>query len=338
MSQVATIERAREPAVGTPIFREPAPTSVRRIVLRTAGRKRGPIARLMSPSDIGEMLKPFVFLDHAEVPHSGSELAGIHPHSGIATLTTVLQGGLVYEDTTGKQGEVPTGGLEWMKAGGGVWHDGGALKGDPLRVFQLWVALPPAAENSAPESQYISPRDVQEDGAHLGALGEGSNIRLFAGLRFAHFKGDGSLSTHYSSFGPFRSDVDIKRKFTGIGPRIGFDAMLPLAEQFSLDVGAAGAVLFGKQKFESHGNYSAFGTEFSENSESRSKNAVVPNLEASAAFSWLITDNAKFSLGYRVDSYWDVYDNGTIFDGRDEGDRIIHGPFIKLTIGTGGGG
>ena len=64
----------------------------------------------------------------------------------------------------------------------------------------------------------------------------------------------------------------------------------------------------------------------------------MPNLEASAAFSWLITDDAKFSLGYRVDSYFDVYDNGAIFDSRDAGDRIIHGPFIKLTIGTGGGG
>ena len=192
MSQVATIERAREPAVGTPIFREPAPTSVRRIVLRTAGRKRGPIARLMSPSDIGEMLKPFVFLDHAEVPHSGSELAGIHPHSGIATLTTVLQGGLVYEDTTGKQGEVPTGGLEWMKAGGGVWHDGGALKGDPLRVFQLWVALPPAAENSAPESQYISPRAVQEDGPVRVILGRHGSarsvIRAPQGIDYFHVR------------------------------------------------------------------------------------------------------------------------------------------------------
>ena len=174
MGQVATIERIRE----TPTLREPAATAnVRRVVLRTAGRTRGPITRLMSPSDIGEMLKPFVFLDHAEVPYSGPELAGIHPHSGIATLTTVLQGGLVYEDTTGKQGEVPTGGLEWMKAGGGVWHDGGALKGDPLRVFQLWVALPPADENSPPESQYISPRDVQRDGPVRVILGRHGTAR-----------------------------------------------------------------------------------------------------------------------------------------------------------------
>jgi redox-sensitive bicupin YhaK (pirin superfamily) len=190
MSQVATIQRIREPAV-TPTAREPAaPTGVRGIVLRTAGRKRGPITRLMSPSDLGELLKPFVFLDHAEVPYTGPELAGIHPHSGIATLTTVLQGGLAYEDTTGKQGEVPTGGLEWMKAGGGVWHDGGAIPGDPLRVFQLWVALPPAEENSPPESQYIAPKSVQEDGpvrVILGRHGKArSVIRAPEGMDYFH--------------------------------------------------------------------------------------------------------------------------------------------------------
>jgi len=192
MSKVATVERVREPTFGTPVFEEPAqaPATVRRVVLRTAGRKRGPINRLMSPSDIGEMLKPFVFLDHAEVPYTGPELAGIHPHSGIATLTTVLQGGLAYEDTTGKRGEVPTGGLEWMNAGGGVWHDGGALPGEPLRVFQLWVALPPAEENSAPESQYIPPHYVQADGpvrVILGGHGKAcSPIRAPEGIDYFH--------------------------------------------------------------------------------------------------------------------------------------------------------
>ena len=43
-----------------------------------AGRKRGPITRLMSPSDLGEMLKPFVFLDHAEVPYTRRRARG-HP-------------------------------------------------------------------------------------------------------------------------------------------------------------------------------------------------------------------------------------------------------------------
>ena len=42
-----------------------------------------------------------------------------------------------------------------MKAGNGVWHDGGPTPGEPLRAFQLWVALPPSEENAPPESQYI---------------------------------------------------------------------------------------------------------------------------------------------------------------------------------------
>src|SRR6202171_4756020 len=136
----------------------------RRIALRTRGRQHGPITRLVSPSDIGELIKPFVFLDHAEVAPRPEPLFGIHPHSGIATLTTVLRGGMVYEDTTGKKGSVPTGGLEWMKAGNGVWHDGGPTPGEPLRAFQLWVALPASEENAASDSQYIPPEAVQEEG------------------------------------------------------------------------------------------------------------------------------------------------------------------------------
>ena len=41
-------------------------TRQRAVVYRTKGRKHGPITRLMSPSDMGEILKPFVFLDHID--------------------------------------------------------------------------------------------------------------------------------------------------------------------------------------------------------------------------------------------------------------------------------
>src|SRR5260221_14135747 len=80
---------------------------VRGIALKTRGRRHGPITRLVSPADIGERIKPFVFLDHAEVVPRPEPLFGIHPHSGIATLTTILRGGLVYEDTTGAKGTGP---------------------------------------------------------------------------------------------------------------------------------------------------------------------------------------------------------------------------------------
>jgi hypothetical protein len=36
---------------------------VSRIARRTRGQSHGPITRLMSPSDVGRLLKPFVFLD-----------------------------------------------------------------------------------------------------------------------------------------------------------------------------------------------------------------------------------------------------------------------------------
>ena len=189
MSQTATMTRLRERGLNVP---PPAVGAARQIVFRTAGRKRGPITRLASPSDVGEMIKPFVFLDRAEVPFTGQQFMGIHPHSGIATLTTVLAGGLAYEDTTGKKGEVREGGLEWMRAGNGVWHDGGALEGKPLRVFQLWVALPASEENGPAESQYIAPEDVQEDGpvrVVLGRYGRArSVIRAPEGIDYFHIR------------------------------------------------------------------------------------------------------------------------------------------------------
>jgi redox-sensitive bicupin YhaK (pirin superfamily) len=188
----ATVARdSRRVDVGDP---PKAVTSIgaRRIALTTRGHRHGPITRLVSPSDIGELIKPFVFLDHAEVAPRPEPFFGIHPHSGIATLTTVLRGGMVYEDTTGKTGSVPTGGLEWMKAGNGVWHDGGATPGEPLRAFQLWVALPASEENAPPESQYIAPDAVQEDGPArviLGTYGSATSpIRAPAGINYLHVR------------------------------------------------------------------------------------------------------------------------------------------------------
>jgi redox-sensitive bicupin YhaK (pirin superfamily) len=179
-----------------------AESATRRVVQTTSGHRQGPITRLVSPSDIGELIKPFVFLDHFEVAPRPEPFMGIHPHSGIATLTVVLRGGVVYEDTTGKTGTVPMGGLEWMKAGNGVWHDGGAAPGEPLRGFQLWVALPPSEENGPAESQYIAPEQVQEEGPArviLGSYGRAvSPIRAPAGINYLHVRLKGGQRWRYT--------------------------------------------------------------------------------------------------------------------------------------------
>lgn len=126
----------------------------RKIVARTTGRTHGVITRLMSPSDLGQLIKPFVFLDYGVLPPSNAPM-GIHPHSGLATVSLPITGGFGYEDTTGKSGTIEAGGLEWMKAGNGVWHNGYVASIDPVEFYQLWVALSAAEENAEPESQYI---------------------------------------------------------------------------------------------------------------------------------------------------------------------------------------
>jgi redox-sensitive bicupin YhaK (pirin superfamily) len=125
----------------------------------------------MSPSDFGQLLKPFVFLDLFDnngMPFSGF---GLHPHSGIATLTYIAEGSVSYEDTNGATGLLPAGGVEWMQAGGGVWHGGGAGEPGRTRGFQLWIALPPSLELGSSQSLYLSPDTIQQDGPARVLLG-----------------------------------------------------------------------------------------------------------------------------------------------------------------------
>src|SRR2546428_3353143 len=61
----------------------PIATRPRTIVRRTRGNRHGPITRLMSPGDLGQLLKPFVFLDLFDMDTASFPGIGLHPHSGI---------------------------------------------------------------------------------------------------------------------------------------------------------------------------------------------------------------------------------------------------------------
>jgi redox-sensitive bicupin YhaK (pirin superfamily) len=135
-----------------------------RILYRTRGRRHGPITRLMSPGDLGEVLKPFVFLDLFDMEATSMSGFGLHPHSGIATVTHLFEGDVRYEDSTGAAGLLPEGGVEWFKAGHGAWHGGGAGEAPRARGFQLWLALPPEHELGPVESIYQAPGDIARDG------------------------------------------------------------------------------------------------------------------------------------------------------------------------------
>ena len=150
----------------------------RAVVFRSRGRTHGVITRLMSPGDLGEVLKPFVFLDLID-NHGGRFPAfGLHPHSGLATLTYIAEGSVSYEDTNGASGILRAGGVEWMRAGKGVWHSGGAGEPGRTRGFQLWVALPPHLELGDSVSIYQGHEDIPQVGPAkvlLGSYGGQSN-------------------------------------------------------------------------------------------------------------------------------------------------------------------
>jgi redox-sensitive bicupin YhaK (pirin superfamily) len=157
--------------------KSPMSSLSREIVRRTRGRKHGPSTRLISPSDLGQILKPFVFLDLFD--REGAPFkADLHPHSGIATLTYVVEGAVSYIDPDNVRGTVPAGGIEWMQAGRGMWHGGGLDKTGRTRGFQLWIALPPELELGQTVSDPQAPEDVEQDGPArvlLGSYGSASS-------------------------------------------------------------------------------------------------------------------------------------------------------------------
>ena len=128
---------------------------------------------MVSPGDLGALIKPFVFLDfvHGRVrPGTGF---GWHPHSGIATLTYSLDADAAYEDTAGQKGMVEATGLEWMRAGSGTWHQGFIHpRQETVTAFQLWVALPPGVEDGDAQGIYVAPPAVPQLGNVRVLLGE----------------------------------------------------------------------------------------------------------------------------------------------------------------------
>ena len=154
----------------------------RQIDLRTRGRSHGSITRLVSPGDIGELIKPFVFLDYFEGDPSEAPKFGFHPHSGIATLTLILSGQVTYKETTGREGIIATDGVEWMRASSGVWHTGGVAGKERIKGFQLWVAMPPEFELAEPKSQYLGASDFNFAGPARVIAGEYDGVKSLVEL------------------------------------------------------------------------------------------------------------------------------------------------------------
>lgn len=163
----------------TPVVRaRETPMTPRPIRARTEGSQHGFIRRMVSPGDLGGLIKPFIFLDHLRGEMAAGQGFPYHPHSGIATLSFILNADATYEDTTGARGVLRARGLEWMQAGGGVWHVGQIQPRERVsEAFQLWVALPASLEESPAMSMYVPPEEVPVVDGVTVMLGEHGGAR-----------------------------------------------------------------------------------------------------------------------------------------------------------------
>jgi hypothetical protein len=137
--RVITMTIEQQPPIGSvPGSARETPTQ-RAISCRTTGGRHGSIVRLMSPSDLGHVVKPLVFLDLFEGESSFISGMPMHLHSGIATITVITEGNLRFEDADSGKGTIDYGGVEWMRAGG--WW-GLARQGDVDRHIEADSRIP----------------------------------------------------------------------------------------------------------------------------------------------------------------------------------------------------
>ncbi len=102
---------------------------------------------------------PFLMLDEFGSENKDDYIAGFppHPHRGIETVTYMLAGNFEHKDSTGGQGRMTAGDVQWMKTGSGIIHsEMPAMKQGKLHGFQLWINMPAKLKMSKPEYHYIN--------------------------------------------------------------------------------------------------------------------------------------------------------------------------------------
>jgi len=143
-------------------------------------------------------LDPFIMMDQmGEVEYAPYEPRGTawHPHRGFETVTYLLDGTFLHQDSHGGGGVIQNGGTQWMTAGSGILHietppEELVVSGGLFHGFQLWVNLPKAKKFAPPAYQNLEGTDV----TLLASDDAGSLIRLIAG-DLAGVKGPGSTHT-----------------------------------------------------------------------------------------------------------------------------------------------
>lgn len=115
------------------------------------------------------MIGPFIFIDHMGPTTLGPTKymdVDQHPHIGLSTLTYLLEGEVMHEDSLGTKQRIQPGSVNWMTAGKGVSHTertpAQLRNGQTFSIhgYQIWVALPKSLEDMDPIFHHIPEADL----------------------------------------------------------------------------------------------------------------------------------------------------------------------------------
>ena len=144
------------------------------------------------------LIDPFIMMDQmGEVDYGPYEPRGTdwHPHRGFETVTYIIDGAFVHQDSHGGGGTIMNGDTQWMTAGRGILHietppESLVIKGGLFHGLQLWVNLPARDKMIEPAYQNLEAGMIElfttPDATTL--------VRLIAG-EIGGVKGPGSTRT-----------------------------------------------------------------------------------------------------------------------------------------------
>lgn len=121
------------------------------------------------PSDELQQVSPFILLHHGgpqkHAPGAIKTRLSPHPHRGFEPVTFLFNGKIHHKDSTGSEGFLQSGDVQWMTAGSGIVHSEGpstefAKEGGEMEMIQLWVNLPREHKMTTPKYQDIKKETI----------------------------------------------------------------------------------------------------------------------------------------------------------------------------------
>ncbi len=221
------------------------------------------------------------------------------------------------------------------------------------------------------QSHFVLDFEVGKD-VGVGLFDSHGSSVFNAGVRFAQFTFESDATLHARpiyGFGPgvrkkvgakyqsthpafrqtYTAVIHSQRNAHAVGPTVSWEASAPVAGHsdgvsVDFDWGVNAAVLFGRQRaradHQTTGHYThnervpaQVGGYTQSTAHDRSRTVVIPNVGGFAGVS-LKFPNAKVSLGYRADFFFNATDVG--IDARDTANENFYGPFATISIGLGG--